>query len=98
MNRRILHFSNSEYRSLADAGFTKRIWQELSRTATEYRVVARGSSLRPSVEQEGKLFLHLWPPIPTATLPGAAYALLPILRRHGIEAIICQDPVLGGFA
>jgi glycosyltransferase involved in cell wall biosynthesis len=98
MNRRILHFSNSEYRSLADAGSTKRIWQELSRSATEYRVVARGSSLRPSVQQEGKLFLHLWPSIPTATLPGAAYALLPIVRRHGIEAIICQDPVLGGFA
>jgi glycosyltransferase involved in cell wall biosynthesis len=98
VNRRILHFSNSQYRGLAAGGHTKRIWQELARDAAEYRVVARGLSLRPSVQHEGNLFLHLWPRLPTATLPGAAYGLLPVVRRHAIDAIVCQDPVLGGFA
>jgi glycosyltransferase involved in cell wall biosynthesis len=98
MNRRILHFSNTKYPGLADAGYTKRIWEELGRNAEEYRIVARGHSFRPRVEREGHLFLHLWPSLPTAALPGAAYGLLPLVRRHRIDAIVCQDPVLGGVA
>jgi glycosyltransferase involved in cell wall biosynthesis len=94
---RVLHLSNSPYASLEGAGPSLLIFRELARDCESYHVLAPAAG-RPRHERAGNLSLH--------TLPGArsrVFALTSLaaaghVRRHRIDAILAQDPLLGGLS
>jgi len=96
--RRVLHISNSSYGSLEDAGPSRAIYDELASGADAYHVLARGKSIRPAVELAGRVHLHLLPRSSSKAFPLLAYAAVPLGRRYGCQAIVAQDPLLGGLA
>jgi glycogen(starch) synthase len=98
MLRRILHVSNSSYRSLSDAGPSSDIFRELSRDAAEYHVLGQNSSLSFAADRDGKLYLHLVPAPSGKTFALLAYYAAYLIRKHSIDGVVCQDPVLGGIA
>ena len=97
--RRILHITPNAYKDIESSGATRRIWLELSQDFEEYHVIGRSKDNKFHNYQEGKIYLH--------TLPGfgrrnASFGFTSILvghyiKKYGIDGIICQCPILGGF-
>jgi glycosyltransferase involved in cell wall biosynthesis len=98
MVSRILHVSNSPYASLAEVGPSYEIFQELAAGAEEYHVLAQNVRRAFSHERDGKLHLHLVPARTGKTFAFLAYQALRLIPRHGLDGVLCQDPVLGGLA
>jgi glycosyltransferase involved in cell wall biosynthesis len=96
--RRILHLSNSSYRSLAEAGPTYPILRELASGADEYHVLAQNVRRRFSTDRERNLFLHLIPALSGREFFFLSSFAVYLVRKHHIDGILCQDPVLGGVA
>lgn len=97
MERRILHVSNSPYSSLADAGPSLAIFQELAQGAAAHHVLAPATG-RPRRDRLGNLHLHTLPGRSARTFAATSVALAPLARRHRVNGILCQDPVSGGLA
>lgn len=93
---RPLHVSNSPYPSLAEMGPTRAILRELSRGCAEYHVLAPYPG-RPRHDVDGILELHTVPAGRGRTFMLTSAAAAPLIRRHRLNAIICQDPLLGGL-
>lgn len=98
MIRRILHVSNSPYPSLAEAGPSYEIFKELAVGAEEYHVLAQNVRRAFSYDSSGNLHLHLVPARSGKTFALFAYRARRLIPRHGLDGVICQDPVLGGAA
>jgi len=98
MLRRILHVSNSPYRSLPEAGPSYDIFRELARGAAEYHVLGQSDTLSFSTEREGNLYLHLVPAPSAKIFSLVSYQAAYLIRKYSIEGVLCQDPVLGGVA
>jgi glycosyltransferase involved in cell wall biosynthesis len=99
MSMRILHVSNSAYASLADTGPSLPIYRELAQGADAYHVFARNSENRFAHERSGNLTLHLVPGLGSSkSFLALAYLMVPVARRHRLNAIVVQDPLLGGLA
>jgi glycosyltransferase involved in cell wall biosynthesis len=96
--RRILHISNSAYESLPEIGPSLEIFRELARGAVEYHVLGQSRSLRFSSEQEGNLHLHLVPAPSAKVFSVASYEASYLIRKHRVDGVLCQDPLLGGLA
>lgn len=96
VEQRPLHVSNSPYSSLAEMGPTRAILRELSRGCAEYHVLAPYPG-RPRHDVDGVLELHTVPAGRGRTFALASAAAAPLVRRHRLNAIICQDPLLGGL-
>lgn len=97
--RRVLHISANNYPDLAEFHFTKRIWLELAKGADEYHVLARGKTNQIRHYQEGNLFLHLvpsWGKRERSFLLSSLY-LFPLIKRHKINSLLVQSPLLGGL-
>ena len=98
MLQRILHVSNSPYRSLAEAGPSYDIFKELARDAAEYHVLGQSGALAFSTERVGNLYLHLVPAPSAKVFSLLAYQAAYLIRKYSIDGVLCQDPVLGGLA
>lgn len=98
MVRRILHVSNSPYASLAEAGPSYEIFQELAAGAEEYHVLAQNVHRAFAHDSSGKLHLHLVPALSGKTFALFAYRARRLIPRYGLDGVLCQDPVLGGAA
>lgn len=96
VEQRPLHVSNSPYSSLAEMGPTRAILQELSRGCAEYHVLAPYPG-RPRHDVDGVLELHTVPAGRGRTFALTSAAAAPLIRRHRLNAIVCQDPLLGGL-
>lgn len=92
-----MHVTNSPCRSLAELGPTLPIFRELARGCSEYHVLAPYPG-RPRHDAEGALQLHTVPAGRGRTFCLTSVAAAPLIRRHGIDGIVCQDPLLGGLA
>jgi glycosyltransferase involved in cell wall biosynthesis len=95
MEHRLLHVSNSPCKSLADLGPTRAIIDELARGCAQYHVLAPYPG-RPRHDADGVLRLHTVPARRGRTFALTSAAGIPLVRRHRLDAIICQDPLLGG--
>jgi glycogen(starch) synthase len=99
MGMRLLHVSNSAYPSLAGTGPSLPIYQQLAEGADAYHVLARHSENRFATERSGNLTLHLVPGLGSSkSFLALAYLMVPLARRHRLQAIVVQDPLLGGLA
>lgn len=94
---RVLHLSNSPYASLAAAGPSLPIFRELARDCTAYHVLAPAAG-RPRRERRSNLTLHTLPGRRAKTFALTSVAAVGIVSHHRIDAIVAQDPVLGGLA
>lgn len=90
-----MHVSNSPYASLSDMGPTRAIVGELSRGCAQYHVLAPYPG-RPRHDVDGILQLHTVPAGSGRTFALTSAAGVPLVRRHHLNGIICQDPLLGG--
>jgi glycosyltransferase involved in cell wall biosynthesis len=98
MVRRILHISNSPYRSLTKAGPSYQIFKELAQGADEYHVLGQSLVRSFSSEQEGNLHFHLLPTPSAKTFSLLSYHAAYLIRKYAIDGVISQDPILGGVA
>jgi glycogen synthase len=98
MVSRILHLSNSPYASLAEAGPSYEIFRELAKDAADYHVLAQNVRRSFAYDREGNLHLHLLPARSATSFALFSFRAGRLVPRHGIEGIVCQDPVLGGAA
>src|SRR5829696_6325227 len=98
MLQRILHISNSPYRSLTETGPTYPIFRELAADAVEYHVLAQNVRRRFSTDREHDLYLHLVPALTGREFFFLSSAALYLVPKHRIDGILCQDPVLGGVS
>lgn len=94
---RILHLSNSPYASLQAAGPSLAIFRELARDCDAYHVLAPADG-PPRNERDGSLFLHTLPGRRSKAFAVTSLAAAGFVRRHHIDAIVVQDPLLGGVA
>jgi glycosyltransferase involved in cell wall biosynthesis len=98
MVSRILHLSNSPYASLSEAGPSYEIFSELAAGAEEYHVLAQNVRRAFAHDAIGNLHLHLVPARSAKMFALLAYQAGGLIRRYGLDGVLCQDPVLGGVA
>ena len=95
----IIHIGPSAYKDLNNSGATRRIWQELSKNFDDYYIFSRSKDNKTHYYSEGKIHLYLVPGFgrKNASFFFTSVRLGSFIKKHNIDCILCQCPILGGF-
>lgn len=94
----ILHVSSNVFPPLSVDHSTKKIWFELSKAANQYHILARSKNHKYQVFTEGNITLHLVPNLGNAkTFFFTSFKMKKLIKKHQINIVLAQCPILGGF-
>ena len=95
---RILHMGPNEFPQLSVQHPTKLIWKELSNGIEQYHVLGRSQTNQRFHDVEDNIHLHLMRKNKSSKsfFFTSLYAFT-IVRKHKVDAIVSQCPILGGF-
>jgi glycosyltransferase involved in cell wall biosynthesis len=98
--RVIFHISANVYPPLNTAHHTRAIWDELSRDADTYHIIARGLDNGWHHDHEGNLHLHRLPAFGSGqkSFLLSQWLLLILCMKYRPTHLLAQCPVLGGLA
>lgn len=99
--KRALHISPNVYENISSAGGTSKIWAELAQNYDEYHVLGRSKDRKFHEIRDGKIVLHTVPNVLNKFFPfffTCFWGLRRIKKQTHFDVIICQCPILGGFA
>jgi glycosyltransferase involved in cell wall biosynthesis len=97
--RVIFHISANDFPLLGTPHHTRAIWDELSRGADAYHVIARGQDNSWHHEQEGILHLHRLPAFGRGQMSFlfTQWLILILFMKYRPTHMLAQCPVLGGL-
>lgn len=94
----LLHISANEYPPLNQEHSTKKIWRELALGFDEYHIIGRAKDNKFHNYKEGNIYLHLVPNLYRApSFFFTSFYILNVLKKHKIDIMLAQCPILGGF-
>lgn len=99
--KKALHISPNVYESISSAGGTKKIWEELAKNYDEYHVLGRANDGKFHEMRDGKIVLHTVPNVLNKFFPffiTSFWGLRKISKQNNFDIVICQCPILGGYA
>ena len=97
-SKNILHVSLNTFPPLSEKHSTKEIWKSLCKYFKNYHILARSEKYKFESYKEGNITLHLVPKFNTASFGITAHYLYYLIRKHKINLILSQDPIVGGFS
>ena len=99
--KKALHISPNVYESISSAGGTRKIWAELAKNYDEYHVLGRSKDSKFHEMRDGKIVLHTVPNILHKFFPfflTSFWGVRRINKQNDFNIVICQSPILGGYA
>lgn len=96
---RVLHVSPNMFGEWGHNGATERIWQELAKDCEEYHLLGRSPDNAFHSYSKGKIHIHTVPGLGKRNISFAFTGCFvgTYAKKHNINVIICQCPILGGI-
>jgi glycosyltransferase involved in cell wall biosynthesis len=97
---RVAHLSANRYSAEQRQHATAAIWRELAKGFRRYYVIARSETGRGAVYRDGNVIVILLPSriARQAEFVIGQFFVSRLLSRLRLDAILCQSPLLGGYA